>query len=572
MSYQIPGGTHLSRALNYGLKKLRSLTHQIVLQLKWFHIAVLISTLLVILTLLCWIPWISANLAMDSRLQVRKSPMDLLEGRKLQQKALEAEKEQDWGTANFHWERAITLNPADSAILAGWVRSLAFPPLTRQNYLRLKGVCSQWMERESGASELLLGAAQDALIAFSDYQTCKRWIHILKSNNHSSLSMEWRLAQCCLWSGDWNGLTVAWRNIQSGIQSLKAPPSPEFQHRFMHFQIALNQLNANRFAPIEPLPELGIVPFESSQHQGVDDLFTQLERLRLQLLISLARHDMGSVKQLCDELEQKELLCIENQIDLWNHAIENNSKSWNQLIWPALEKSIPFSQRDLRLLTEFCRSKGKLKQLTRLVEDWLERTEKLTDTDLEIAYLDLLIEQKDWNHLQFAVARLRNRGALGVHLSGLASYLEGLANQNTNQNAQALKCYREASSARYRAPEIGMHVFRGLWMNHQKRQALRLITSLENYLAGNEDYWDLRIRFHKDLEQKWEIEECQIKRNNLNMEKVVDPVFDSLENPIYASKEKHLKKERLREFKNINSTADLWSSVPGVFGFRFSND
>jgi len=139
------------------------------------------------------------------------------------------------------------------------------------------------------------------------------------------------------------------------------------------------------------------------------------------------------------------------------------------------------------------------------------------DSELQIALLETLITCNRWTELRFATARLRASGAIGAYFEGLADYLDGLACYKTGRHRKAAEWMTRSAFTCSSSPEIGLHVFRGMWENHASLNALQLMTSLENELNASEKYWISRLAFHYHNKQGWEFAESFAKWSQIQL-------------------------------------------------------
>lgn len=565
--------------------------HFLLTPTRKFLLACGFSGIFVVLSLSYWIPWISQPLPLNSEVSVRKSPMEILESRKALDAAKVAELEQDWMSSRFHWERAVGLNPADPTILKGWIRSLAFPPLGRKHYLRLKNISRQAQQEEAANHRVFGAELVEAFMFYRDYDSARHWIQMIlndpETKQSERLKMQWQLARSLFWTKDWQGFSSTISRIPSGSsQETTHLPLTQFQTSlipspFLSYMKLTSSLNSKESLRSESSPGWAEMP--KSLPNGFNrtgNYFLDTDMLRVQLELARILQDPSSETRLMEMLENQGTLLLEDQIPYWKRMLQQDPEAWDKIIYPNLKTSVPFSKKETQYLTRFLKSSGHLKELQKQTEHWLAAEAETTDPELEMALLDLIMDQKEWTQLQFATARLRKQGALGSHLEGLTYFLDGLANLRTHQLSQAVRCFQKAATADYRAPEVGLHVFGGLWKNGRHKEALRLITSLESTMATHPEYWLSRILFHADQDQIWEVRECRISGFNPGETEAfpglsqhisssgIDPVFDSFLNSPYDSIELQLKKNRLKEIKQLQSHQHLWSPASVSFDFR----
>lgn len=600
-------GIALSRSYTRALNAIKSRSHpsQSFLSPKWkYRLACFISFTFVLLCLSFWIPWIPARLVLNQESFIQKSPMDIFESRKAKESAEQAEQKQDWVSAQFHWERAMGLNPSDEETAIGWIRSLAYPPLNRKNYLRLKNISTQSLQQKQTISTSVTSTLVESLIFYRDFQLAEQWgqmtLVLPDISNSEKFRTLWQLARCKFWNSDWLGfanLLIKMEKV-SRDQNFNLMDKNYLHQQIEYYVAAYSQITGNVIQPeLENLQKLlpiqiPVYPIPSERY------FLDTDFLRIQLTLARVRQDQLSESRIMADLETRGTLLLEDQLPGWKRKLNEEQDFWEAVIFPKLKASNPFSKREMTVLTQFFRNTGHLKQLQNQTEQWLAQESGMTDPELEMALLDLLIEQKEWTQLQFATARLRNRGALGSHLSGLTFYLDGLANLKTQQSAQAVKHFQNASRAEYRTPEVGLHVFAGLWKNGRHNEALRLITSLETDLESNPHYWNSRLKFHSEQQQHWEAQECllmcqeggkspsllnesdvgnaqrllQNGNHSISTQSKRDPVFDSFLNSPYDSIELQLKKNRLKEIKQLQPHQHLWSPASVSFDFRMRQE
>ncbi len=500
------------------LQQFRKLINQWILTR--FAVALWASIFGVGGSLLYWIPWTPIAPVLADQFTIRQSPMNLRLAKRAQEDAIDAEEAMDWAIARVHWQRAFSLNPGDEQIVSGWIRSLSFSPLTRERYLRLIAIMRQALRSDRPLPESIQSQIWIGLERYRDFDNAHTWAQVCQSRfNIPSHQWALRIAKCHFWKGEYQTCKALLRQLipTENIQEPKLPM--DVQREIAAYSLASEEIirTAVGSTPKEYLEwdennfnQLASIPLRS----------VDISILRVHSQLAFLRQDSGAYLDILERLKKEDLDLITDYLPLWimkqrrsrNLSLnQSRSEEWSSALIKNLINLQPFSQRELSSVREFFEKTEQRHELASLLQHWMDSDRAIPDPELQIALLETLITCNRWTDLRFATARLRSSGAISAHFEGLADYLDGLACHKTGRHRKAAEWMTRSAYTCASSPEIGLHVFRGMWENQASLNALQLMTSLEKELSDSEEYWIFRLAFHYHHKQGWEFAESFAK-------------------------------------------------------------
>lgn len=502
------------------LQQFRKLINQWILTR--FAAALWVSIFGVGGSLLYWIPWTPIAPVLADQFTIRQSPMNLLLAAQAEVDAKLAEEALDWGSARVHWQRAFSLNPGDEKIVSGWIRSVSFPPLTRERYLRLIAMMRQALKSDRPLPESIQSQIWLGLERYRDFDNAHAWAQACQSGfNIPSHQWALRIAKCHFWKGEYQICKALLRQLIPTEQIQEPTLTMDLQREIAAYSLASEEIirTANGSTPQEYLEwdENNFNQLASNPLRSVD-----ISILRVHGQLAFLRQDSGAYLDILERLKIEDLDLITDYMPLWilkqrpnrsrNLSLnQSRSEEWSSALIKTLINLQPFSQRELSSVREFFEKTEQRHELISLLQHWMDSDPAIPDSELQIALLETLITCNRWTDLRFATARLRASGAIGSHFEGLADYLDGLACYKTGRHRKAAEWMTRSAFTCASSPEIGLHVFRGMWENQASLNALQLMTSLEKELSDSEEYWIFRLAFHYHHKQGWEFAESFAK-------------------------------------------------------------